>query len=288
MRDVGLGAGVGEEDPRAFGEPGGEGGRVLDGGGEADAAQAGGEGLQAGEGEEELVAALGFGEGVDLVHDDALKRRRRCAGRPRRRAAGRGFRAWSAGCAAGRRAGGRAGLAEVSPVRSSTRMARPSSSSGRGEVAPDVGGQRLERRDVEGVEAGRRARRRARRGVGRKPASVLPPPVGAMSRSAGSPARASIASWCGCGDQPRRANQAAKRGGRRGRGRASGGCSAVARASRGAGRSRRRRPPRRPWRGSRSGSRRPSRARASGGSSCRRSMRRGSGAGRSRPRRRRS
>ena len=52
---------------------------------------------------------------------------------------------------------------------------------------------------------------------GRKPASVLPPPVGATRRVAGSAARARSASWCGCGVQPRRANQAAKRGGRRGR-----------------------------------------------------------------------
>ena len=54
--------------------------------------------------------------------------------------------------------------------------------------------------------------------LGRKPASVLPPPVGATSSVAGSAARARSASWCGCGVQPRRANQAAKRGGRTGAG----------------------------------------------------------------------
>ena len=86
MRDVGLGAGVGEEDLRAFGEPGGEGRRVLDGGGEADAAEGGGEGLQAGEAEHELVAALAFGEGVDLVDDDAGDAGEDAAGPPRRRA----------------------------------------------------------------------------------------------------------------------------------------------------------------------------------------------------------
>ena len=61
-----------------------------------------------------------------------------------------------------------------------------------GEVAGNVGGERLQRRDIEGVD-------RARRGLaahwgstrlGRKPAKVLPPPVGAMS-SVSRPARAS-------------------------------------------------------------------------------------------------
>ncbi len=44
-------------------------GGILDGGGEADAAQAGREGLQPGEAEHQLVAALGFGQRVDLVDD---------------------------------------------------------------------------------------------------------------------------------------------------------------------------------------------------------------------------
>ena len=45
---------------------------------------------------------------------------------------------------------------------------------------------------------------------GRKPDNVLPPPVGAIS-SAVSPASAAatMANWCGRGDQPRAANQAA-------------------------------------------------------------------------------
>ena len=47
--------------------------------------------------------------------------------------------------------------------------------------------------------------------VGRNPASVLPPPVGAISSTL-SPARAasSIASWCRRGVQPWAANQSAK------------------------------------------------------------------------------
>ncbi len=44
--------------------------------------------------------------------------------------------------------------------------------------------------------------------LARNPAKVLPPPVGAISRAL-RPARAAaiIASWCGRGIQPRRANQ---------------------------------------------------------------------------------
>jgi hypothetical protein len=64
---------------------------------------------------------------------------------------------------------------------------RPAPSMG-GQVAADVGGQRLEGRDVEGVQAGGRGRAKFGQ-VGRNPASVLPPPVGAMSRVAGSLAR---------------------------------------------------------------------------------------------------
>ena len=73
--------------------------------------------------------------------------------------------------------------------------------------------------------AARRTARRAAIGprsasstrLGRKPARVFPAPVGAMSR-ADRAARAfsSSATWCGRGDQPRRANQAAKGAGRSG------------------------------------------------------------------------
>ena len=62
----------------------------------------------------------------------------------------------------------------------------------RGEqVALDVDRQRLQRRDVERVQALGRAVRSARQMVGRKPASVLPAPVAATS-SALRPARARV------------------------------------------------------------------------------------------------
>ena len=51
--------------------------------------------------------------------------------------------------------------------------------------------------------------------VGRKPASVLPAPVGATSRAERPTcAAASSASWCGRGAQPRAANHSAKAGGK--------------------------------------------------------------------------
>jgi hypothetical protein len=55
------------------GKEAGEGRRVLDRGGKADAAESGGEGLQAGKLQDELVAAFRFGEGVNLVDDNPLQ-----------------------------------------------------------------------------------------------------------------------------------------------------------------------------------------------------------------------
>ena len=153
--DVGLGAGVGEEDAGALAEPGGEGRRVLDGGGEADAAQGGGEGLQAGEAEHELVAALALGERVDLVDDDAGD-----AGEDARRLLvgeheGEGLRRGEQDV---RRVDALAGALGGAGVAGAVLDAdgEVHLGEGRGEVAADVGGERLERRDVEGVQAGRR------------------------------------------------------------------------------------------------------------------------------------
>ena len=84
-----------------------------------------------------------------------------------------------------------------------------------GQVARDVDGERLERRDVERVDGGCSRfrfggwRARSTR-LGRKPASVLPPPVGAISSvSRPVPAWSSSANWCACGRQPRALNQPA-------------------------------------------------------------------------------
>ena len=84
-----------------------------------------------------------------------------------------------------RRAGAARREAGVSPVRVSSVIGSPISATGVGQVAGDVDGERLERRDIERVDAARavlrrRARSRSTR-LGRKPASVLPPPVGAIS-----------------------------------------------------------------------------------------------------------
>jgi hypothetical protein len=68
----------------------------------------------------------------------------------------------------------------VSPVRSSTRIARPAPSTGRAQVAADVGGQRLQRRDVQRVQPGRR--RRAQFGQrGQEPRQRLAAAGGARS-----------------------------------------------------------------------------------------------------------
>ena len=135
--------------------------------------------------ERQQVAALGGDERMQLVDDDALQaaeqgggfavrkeqrqlfgRRQQDVGRPldlplravRRRIAGAGL--------------------DLDGQRPSPRPAR------RG--CAHVDGQRLERRDVERVQASRLAEGRALRPassmrLGRKPASVLPPPVGAIS-----------------------------------------------------------------------------------------------------------
>jgi len=69
--DVGLGAGLGLEHPRAPAEEARQRRGILDRGRQADAAHGRAEGLQAGEAERQLVAALGFRQRVNLVEDDA-------------------------------------------------------------------------------------------------------------------------------------------------------------------------------------------------------------------------
>ena len=63
------------------------------------------------------------------------------------------LRAWSAGCPAAARSAGRACAPGVSPVRVSMRIGRPISRDRRLEIAGDVDRERLQGRDVEGVEA---------------------------------------------------------------------------------------------------------------------------------------
>ena len=71
--DVGVGAGIGQQDAGAGGEEAGERGRVLDRGREADAAQAGGQALQPGEEQGQLVSAFRFRQGVEFVQDHPLQ-----------------------------------------------------------------------------------------------------------------------------------------------------------------------------------------------------------------------
>ncbi len=74
--NIGVGAGVGLQDMAGVGVAGEEfcqRRRVFHRGGQADPAQGGGEGLQARQAEHQLVAAFGFGEGVNLIDDDAFQ-----------------------------------------------------------------------------------------------------------------------------------------------------------------------------------------------------------------------
>ncbi len=132
--------------------------RVLDRGADRPTRRsAGAQRLQAREGQHQLVAALAFGQRVDLVDDHPLEPRegaRRVLVAEQQREAFRRRQQDMRRVGALRR---RLAWSEVSPVRSSTRMGRPISLIGRHEVAADVGGQRLQRRDVEGVEPRRGA-----------------------------------------------------------------------------------------------------------------------------------
>ena len=164
-------------------EEGGKLGRPRHRRRQADGREAGRQRAQPREIERQKIAALGRGERVQLVEDDhaqraeqlgrvgmrqhqrdLLRRGQQDVGRPKTLAlAAGGWRVAGAGL---------------------ERDRQPHLGDRLSQVAGDVDGKRLQRRDVEGVDAGMRAwRRRAARStrLGRKPASVLPPPVGAIS-----------------------------------------------------------------------------------------------------------
>ena len=84
--------------------------------------------------------------GVEVARTDAARRGATAAAPP--------ARAWSAGCRAAAGAGAPARCTDVSPVRVSMRMGKPICCDRRQQVAGDVDGQRLERRNVERVQAG--------------------------------------------------------------------------------------------------------------------------------------
>ncbi len=160
IADVGVGAGIGVEDLAGIGmarEEGRHRGRILDRGGEADAAQPGRQPLQPREAQHHLVAALRFGQRVDLVDDHPLQAAEHpsgiLVGQKQREALGRRqqdmrrVRALPPLLRRGRVAG-----AVLDPDREAHL------GDGRAEVAPDVGGQRLQGRDVEGVQPGSRRR----------------------------------------------------------------------------------------------------------------------------------
>ncbi len=132
---------------------GADGGGMRDGRGQADPPRGRREGGEAGEAEGELVAALGAGEGMDLVDHDRLQVREH-RGRVRQREQhGEAFRrgqqdvrrllALALAAAGGGVAG--AGLDTDGKRHLLDRH---------GEIAGDVGRERLQRADIEGVDAG--------------------------------------------------------------------------------------------------------------------------------------
>ena len=166
-------------------EIGGKLGRPRHGRRQADGGEPGRQRAEPRQIERQQIAALARGERVQLVEDHIFEGAEQLGGALmrqhqrdllRRGQQDVGRQHALAGAARGRRVAG----ARLEPDRQRHLRDR------RGEVARDVDGQRLERRDIERVDRGRRASRfggrRARSTrLGRKPASVLPPPVGAIS-----------------------------------------------------------------------------------------------------------
>ncbi len=126
-------------------------------------------------------------------------------------AAAPGSRAWSAAGSAAVRCWRWRLDAGVSPVRVSMPIGRRISSTGRGQVARDVGGERLQRADIERVQPGaRRLGEVDQATAGTPPASCRRRWARSAARDSPARAAASIASWCRRSVQPRAANQAAK------------------------------------------------------------------------------
>ena len=194
-REVGLGAGIADDqvDQLHVGvgrEPAAIGVGVADRRRQADPAQAGRERLQPRHRQRQQVAALLLGEGVELVDDDRPQtlEHQRAVGIAQQQAQrfGRGQQHLRrphplARLAVRRRVAG----AGLDPDRQAHLLDRAD------QVALDVDRERLQRRDVEGVQALRPGCSASSQMVGRKPASVLPAPVAATS-SALRPARASV------------------------------------------------------------------------------------------------
>ena len=137
---------------------------------------------QPGEAEAQQIAALGAGQGVQLVDDHAAE-----AGEDLVRIGigeqqGQGFRRGQQhlrrGLALALALGGR----RVAGPRLH-RDGKAHLGHRLGQVAVDVDGERLQRRDIERVQPRLAGDPASSTRLGRNPASVLPPPVGATSRA---------------------------------------------------------------------------------------------------------
>ena len=199
--------------------------RIGDRGRQADEAHLRRQGGDARQAKRQVMAALAGGEGMQLVDDHAAQAGEELRRRRGRTAAAPAIPAWSSGDRAAARAGAGAGSAACRRCgfrRAPAAPSRRSASRGCGGCrwpAPSAARCRAcAARPCPSCGRGRwPASRRSVSSIsdGRKPARVLPPPVGAIS-SALLPCRArSIsASWCGRGAHPRLSNQRENRSGR--------------------------------------------------------------------------
>ena len=135
--------------------------RLAHGRREPDRRQPGRQPVEPREAERQQVAALRGDERVQLVEDDALQAREKAPARRGARAAARAARASSAGCRAAARSAGRA-CAPACRRCGSRRGRQAHLGDRRLEVARDVDRERLQRRDVERVEAAPPSARAAR------------------------------------------------------------------------------------------------------------------------------
>ena len=133
-------------------QPGAERVRIGDGRRQADGPQPRRQAAQAREAEREQVAALAGHQRVEFVEDDRVEIGEEAVGVRGGESAAPPAPAWSAGCRAARASGAGACAAGCrrcgSPAARAARSRRPAF-----EVAGDVDGERLERRDVERVDA---------------------------------------------------------------------------------------------------------------------------------------
>ena len=153
--DIGVWPRIGGQDRAGVGmarQKTRDGGGVIHGGRQAHAAQIGAEGLQAGQRQHQLITALGVGQCVDFIDHHALEAREDAGGVLVGGQQGKAFRRGQQDM---RRVGALAAFGMGGGVAGAVLDPDGQAHLGHGglQVALDIGGQRLERRDIEGVQA---------------------------------------------------------------------------------------------------------------------------------------